>query len=271
MRGQLAAALALLLASQLLAGQSFDPGCPLPFDVIKEEGLSIDEGCDVEGKATLEAHQVQNRAKNAFCAPGPARRVTLATMQRLQKRVDALGIPYGSSNNLPEDRTVLQDLHTTTDGHVIGEGSRVVIVAFVVDAHHSNVKKGESVNCKRPRRENNDIHISLGGGTGVSGCDTITAEISPHYRPTAWDPEYLQGLKHPVRVTGHLFFDASHKPCTPTKKASPERASSWEVHPVYAIDVCKHTTIQGCSPFTSAHWTPLHEAAEAHWTNEEDE
>jgi hypothetical protein len=44
----------------------------------------------------------------------------------------------------------------------------------------------------------------------------------------------------PYRVTGQLFFDASHKVCPcGTSNCSPVRASLWEIHPVYNIEVCK--------------------------------
>jgi hypothetical protein len=44
----------------------------------------------------------------------------------------------------------------------------------------------------------------------------------------------------PYRVTGQLFFDASHKVCPcGTSNCSPVRASLWEIHPVYNVEVCK--------------------------------
>ena len=39
------------------------------------------------------------------------------------------------------------------------------------------------------------------------------------------------------RFTGQLFFDASHRPCV-NGKGSPKRSSLWEIHPVYALDIC---------------------------------
>lgn len=257
--------LSLLLAAPVAFGQPFDPGCPLPFEAIKTPDLAIDEDCPLEGAAQEGPHAEQNRAKNNFCAPPPARRATVYTLKRLQRIVDQLGIPYGSSNSLPEDRSVLRVLHKTSDGNAVGEGTLVALVGFVTDAHHSNVSKGESVNCKRSRRENNDIHVSLAESPGTPPCETVAAEISPHFRPAAWDPEFLQGLARPVRIIGPLFFDASHKPCTPGKKVSPARCSSWEVHPVYQIDICENTTIKACHPSKKGIWTPLHEFAEAHW------
>jgi len=54
-------------------------------------------------------------------------------------------------------------------------------------------------------------------------------------------------------------FDASHVPCAPDKEANPARLSLWEIHPVYAIDVCSETTIAACRIDDESLWTPLNE------------
>jgi hypothetical protein len=45
-------------------------------------------------------------------------------------------------------------------------------------------------------------------------CESLNAEISPHFRPETWLD--IVGLniapKRPLRITGQLFFDASHQP-----------------------------------------------------------
>src|SRR6266850_5768374 len=83
------------------------------------------------------------------------------------------------------------------------------------------------------------------------------AEIIPHFRPHAWTMlATLNGpnvvtlrqnarLDRPLRFTGQLMFDASHLPCSNGQPASeaPARTSSWEVHPVYRIDVCTALTL----------------------------
>ena len=62
---------------------------------------------------------------------------------------------------VPADRSVLKDLHKTTEGDTIGEGSVVQLIGFLIKAKFSNVGKGETVNCELPDREENDIHINL--------------------------------------------------------------------------------------------------------------
>jgi hypothetical protein len=182
--------------------------------------------------------------------------------------------PVPNSNqtveNLPPDRSVLVDLITDAQGRHLGEGTLVRLEGFVFKAQHSNTfvfsGTGESVNCNTKTLAGNDIHIALArtkaGTTNqseASECKTVTAEITPHHRSAIYNRfdsnpvDFLNGQQqqagqdklngHPlplkgarVRVTGQLFFDASHSPCT-NGHGGPPRRSIWEVHPVYAIEV----------------------------------
>jgi hypothetical protein len=38
---------------------------------------------------------------------------------------------------------------------------------------------------------------------------------------------------------------------------APSRVSSWEIHPVYAIDVCKKKSLNSCKADNDSVWTPL--------------
>jgi hypothetical protein len=53
--------------------------------------------------------------------------------------------------------------------------------------------------------------------------------------------------------------DASHLPWANGQPASsaPARVSSWEVHPVYRIDVCAETSLDQCAAANDIVWTPL--------------
>jgi hypothetical protein len=65
-----------------------------------------------------------------------------------------------------------------------------------------------------------------------------------------------------VRLAGQLFFDASHFPCNgdePHPGESLKRASLWEIHPVYSIDVCSTRTRVDCPVGDEAAWVPLDE------------
>jgi hypothetical protein len=131
------------------------------------------------------------------------------------------------------------------------------------------------VNCYQPNNEDNDIHIALGASSDTQECESVSAEISPHYRPTAWsdignfetkkgnlyvpNPTIASRLQAPTyRITGQLFFDASHTPCTcdVTKcGGNPRRATNWEIHPVYKIEVCKAGA--ACVENNDEDWVPF--------------
>jgi hypothetical protein len=122
----------------------------------------------------------------------------------------------------------------------------------VLDARHSNTFpfgfSGESVNCGSDQFADNDIHIALvETADEESENDSLTAEISPHFRPAAWDrfdvnpktSQIANGLPlkgRQVRLTGQLFFDGSHHPCK-VGQCGPARFTVWEIHPIYAIEV----------------------------------
>jgi len=264
-------ALALPAALAAQEGQAFDAGCsPLPFADIAVKH-PIDDNCGIEGKSAADdANHAQNQAKNDFCAKGDPVTVTQDDFVKLQAAVKAAGIPFGSTKTLPADRAVLRDLITGSSGAKLGEGTKVRFVAFVLlaaakqgaqpkgKAHYSDTNTGESVNCGEPGNEPNDIHIPTvqDSEPGADECASVTAEISPHSRPAGWTPKALNGAGVPLRFTGHLLFDGSHKPCA-DGKGNPKRVSSWEIHPVYAVDVCTGATLADCPAGDDSKWQPL--------------
>lgn len=262
----------LLVASSSLRAQvntEFHAGCPLPFDAIAEEHVGVDDYCGIEGETAVDdtGNQQQNRIKNDFCLKGDPVVIAPNTLVRLQKRIDQQGkIKYGSGRSTPVDRTPLQDV-LTVSGEKIGEGSLITMVGYVVDPHYADVSNGEGVNCKESGDEPNDIHFSISSrpvtidysdkkASKAQLCKLVTAEISPHFRPAEWEVDQLDDLGEvQVRLKGQLFFDASHKPCSPGKNVNPARASVWEIHPIYSIDVCKSGG--PCRATVDADWTPL--------------
>ncbi|MGH9749932.1 MAG: hypothetical protein ACRD6R_08420 [Candidatus Polarisedimenticolia bacterium] len=258
------AALLLFASIDAPPAPEFNPGCIFPPGLTEER--PIDRTCGLEGQTASAAHRAQNRAKNNFCAPEPVLPVVFADFANLQDAVRERGIPFGGGG-LPADRRDLHHLIESDNGELIGEGMRVRFTGYILHARYSNTGKGETVNCKKRGAENNDIHLDLARKATAEPCDTITAEISPHRRPDAWTPANLRDIgRRPVRVTGNLFFDASHVPCTEERVSSPARASSWEIHPVYALDVCWHTTTGRCPADDDSVWTPLDE-----WLNLEED
>lgn len=258
----------------------FKLNCSLP--ELTSEALAIDKVCGNKGnsKPATSNSAKQNEIKNRFClpdAPTTPVDVDFDTFDELQKAAQLKHIPFGrksvikngkktSVETLPPDRSLLVDIATDGQGRPLGEGSLVRLEGFIFKAQHSNLGKGESVNCNVPTLAGNDIHIALARtkkGAQTPGesseCETVTAEITPHHRTAIYNrfdtnladflngkpqkkgedklkgkPLPLKGVR--VRLTGQLFFDGSHSPCR-NGKGGPPRRSIWEIHPVFAIEV----------------------------------
>src|SRR5712692_10438955 len=253
---------------------------PLQLRPFTNKPQRIDSLCRNTGCFKSAANDKQNAMKNNFCAPtNKIIPVTLKTFGDLGDAANSeASIPKGEP---PQRRAKLANIITLADGTRLGEGKTVVFVGYVLDARHSNVDSddplnkgnGESVQCNLLGCAYNDIHIDLTEDVNDrTPCHSIVAEIIPHYRPPAWDlfdsPDYAAFLQtHPVKITGQLFYDDSHVACTKDGQAgfNParnnakdfERLALWEIHPIYAIDVCKNTDRSQCSAADTSAWFPF--------------
>jgi uncharacterized protein YgiM (DUF1202 family) len=253
--------------------QGFDPGCTLPFDSIKKKHPIIDDSCSIDGSKQgggklSKGKLAENHLKNNFCLTGTPIDISYEDLSQLQLKTEQENVSEAELNGEQARSEKLGHL-VTVDGHSLGEGTLVRLVIHVISgmADYADTaakqEKGESVNCYRLSEEENDIHIPLGQDTNVDECLSVTAEMSPHFRPVKWTPNSINSVgKHPVRVTGQLFYDSSHKPCKPGKPAAPKRISLWEIHPVYAFEVCTSSTdIDQCKAAPDSDWKPLDEFA----------
>jgi hypothetical protein len=250
-------AFALVATSLVAQSTKFEPKCPWPFN---EDAARrpFDDLCN-EGKTTDPGSIAQNVAKDNFCVVGTPVTIDIPTLKKLQAEVESPSV-LGPKYQPPTDRSKLQNLSTKApDGTGLGEGRLVQMVTFIFEAHYSDVKSGESVNCKLPSNENNDIHMALVGSPGEKDeCQSVTTEITPHFRPAVWTDVALNALKgKPVRITGQLFFDASHHPGSGSNCQPPKRQSSWEIHPLYKLEVCVKTTLEECKANDNAAWVSL--------------
>jgi hypothetical protein len=269
MRKSLLAAALCLLALPLFA-QKFKMDCKPPFPSGVELSLGANDTCGIFGDAADAPdgpHALQNAAKNNLCVDGDPVLVTFATFHKLQAAIEKAGLTNFTATKLPKDRSVFENMVKTTNGETVGEKTLVSVVAYV-----KKVKPGgkESVNCKVTRgRDLLDYHIVLVNSPNDDECESITAEAIPHFRPTAWDAAKINAPDVPMRFTGQMFIDASHKPCEngKGKPGNPARFTSWEIHPVYAIDVCKFATKTKCKVDDESVWIPLDQWEES----EEDE
>jgi hypothetical protein len=183
----------------------------------------------------------------------------------MQKEATDAGVPIGQRDTPVPDRKVLENIHTLPSGKKIGERSQVRLVVFIngakaTGAKHSDGTAGEGVNCKQAGPDLNDIHIDIGPKQTTKACAGVVAEMIPHYRPVSWTPANLQKLgATPVRMTGQLFLDSRHNlsTCAHPSPGDPPRISLWEIHPVYALDVCKATNISKCVVSNDSVWVPF--------------
>jgi hypothetical protein len=209
----------------------FDPGCKMPF--VSNPSSDIDNACSIEGVGATDAKIAESKAKNDFCVS--TANVTPITYQNFIDLQKNTRFPRSSA-----DRTPLASI-INVDGTPVGEGTYVEYTGFLLHAQYSNKSKGEAVNCDIPGESTNDIHIQMvDDPNDDDACDSVTAQMSPHFRPESWTPDKLNSIQgHMLRLSGPLFYDGSHSPCHDNKRPNPQRISVWEIHPLYAVDVCK--------------------------------
>jgi hypothetical protein len=209
--------------------------------------------CRFEGCFSNDDKKFEDLAKNSLCldASSPTDLGDFTAFRELQARNDS---------KKTGDRSQLRKISP------LGEGDVVRLAAYIKGAHISDCPPGEAVNCNTTAFASNDIHIPLVQNPDDDECLSVTAEMSPHFRPAAWsDIDMKTPVGRLVRITGPLFFDSSHTPCTVddqnniTATSSPARLSLWEIHPVYAIEVCDTASGTDCKVADAADWTPYDE------------
>jgi hypothetical protein len=249
-----------LLNSAAAHAEIFPMQCSLP-PASSGPVRTVDQQCGLSGAGDTDAHLAQNAAKNNFCAQGAPVDLSREDFERLQRAVEQAGIQFGERDNLPNDRSLLRQLLTLQSGTRVGEGSLVRHVGYISHPRYSNVRNGESVNCNLTGQRNNDIHFDLVQDKGDAACGSVTSEITPHHRSRMYEVDVLRLSRlseRPLRVTGQLFFDASHLPCKDGRpQENLKRISLWEIHPVYRIDVCNKTVLEDCSVVEERVWKPL--------------
>lgn len=241
-------AMALVLCTYAHGQGPFPMTCH-PFKAIESQH-PIDSSCGLTGKGQG-GSALQNQTKNNFCAGTSYQAITQQDLLTKQGQVAALpGYLQWTPEDMPSSRS---------DFVTLGEGTPVQFVGYILENHYADLTSGESVNCDvKDDEASNDIHIALVPSPGTTDeCQSNSAEMVPHYRPASWTTTNLDKIGHTtlVRVSGQLMYDADHKICgeqgfSPTD--NPHRLSGWEIHPVYALDVCVSQANGTCSQ-----WQPL--------------
>lgn len=220
----------------------------------------------------------QDVVKNNFAAPLPAKDITVADLAALQQDISRhQGFPFGRDQE-PKTRDTFHQMKGKFQ-----EGQAVRLTAYILRGKTSDTTTGESVNCNigfEPKSKTvvaeqdapkfNDIHIALvGTKTETAECQSVTAEISPHFRPASWTEDLFKTTAKGklVRLTGQLMYDASHTVCKngTAGNGQPSRQSGWEVHPVYQVEICTQDDGQGhCTGtfVTADHFKPARAASQ---------
>jgi hypothetical protein len=264
-----AVVIAVLLAAAAQAQTSrfhLTAGCTLPFASIaptSDAFASCDNsGRSIGGPLPALTKRLESQAKNNFCADtSEVVPMHFEDFSRLEANTDRTQLDLKSSRS---DLAVVPGV--VVHGHEVGEGTVVQFVAMMRAAHISDCRKpapgksgGEAVNCNQLGMDKNDIHIvlmPLDATEHTSECDSVTAEMIPHFRPAAWnDLDLRTPTENPVRLTGPLFYDNSHTACV-DGKGSPARRTVWEIHPAYGLEVCQKTTEAECKVDSTTAWVP---------------
>jgi hypothetical protein len=243
-------AASLGIAASISTAAAFQGGktpCSLPFENIATRPDPA-ASCRFEGCFSNDGKKFEDLAKNNFCQSfsSPTDLDNFDVFRTLQARND----PKNAG-----------DRHQLRAIKPLGEGSIVRLATFIKEAHVSDCEGGESVNCDKPGFVNNDIHIPLVQNPADDECFSVTAEMSPHFRPEAWSQiDAKTPVNRLVRITGPLFYDSSHTPCKfdagkrITVRNKPNRLSLWEIHPVYAIEVCNTKAGTDCRVGDKTNW-----------------
>ena len=258
--------LTLAIFPAVALAQGFAPGCPLPFAAIARTH-PVDADCGMEGNLTAKEgapRRLQNAAQNNFCVSGEPAAITRADFIALHQAILAKDILWGCASCLPKDRSLLLDMLPSKDGASLGEGRMVRLSGYLLEARADDAGPKQSANCAAATPDDRDMILTLGTERDASLCAGVTAWVSPHFRPDAWDAlagsHGIASLRgHPIRVTGPLLFDAGHGLCfrNAATRGNPPRVSTWEIHPVYNIEVCSETALERCPAGQDGLWQPL--------------
>jgi len=197
-----------------------------------------------------------NEVKHHVPPAGTPVMLTFADIATLQRQADARVRSGADAKVSAKDRAKLQEL--AIHGGRIGEGDLVSIVGFVVG--RPKVNPGESANCYLQGASNNDFEFTVAPAADATPYDGIACEMIPQDRPKAWTIGRLRTLSaahRQVLVVGQLMFDSRHLPNpTPGTNHESPRVSTWEVHPVTKLLVCRQPA-GGCDPTREDQWQPI--------------
>lgn len=186
-------------------------------------------------------------------------------------------LPSPPRSQLATNRKSLAQVAELPGRADVGEGTVVRTVGIISKAHVVGCSEpvpgeraGSSVTCDfmgGPKVSEIQVNLSqVSAPRDAPDCDTIVAKLVTHYRPIWWDDIDIKTPDGPVRITGQLFYDDSVESCqrsasgmvSATGMQSP-RSTRWEIHPIYAIDVCVASAAVECDASNGTLWVPYHQ------------
>ena len=215
-------------ANRTFVGSIVDAAVPVPSGVTEPcpDGIEDIDHCPATGCGDLGDAEL-NKAKNSETMSGSPVDMSIASIKALSQP---------NKFDTGQDRTNLKP----------NEGKAVRVMGFLLVV---KAEGGESCNCGLTRRAQTDVHLALGEDAEDLEEDSITAEITPRVRQhqnhdPKWQFKNVNDIEGEfVRVTGPLMLDTKHIPQAhrlPGERPNKglKRATNWEVHPIFKLEVC---------------------------------
>lgn len=198
-------------------------------------------------KPTPDVRTFTGPGSGASCGPAGDSRGDLST-NRLKNRVDVPAsyrpVTFRAIADLeyPATRSPRRDRWPAESVAVIRqfEGVAVTVVGYLVAIKPQGA---EAVNCDMTASREVDWHMAIVEREGQGEEESIVVETTPRIRVRhpRWTPARLDpwlDSPNPVRVSGWLMFDPSHRAHLKGSNAERHfRATLWEVHPITKLEV----------------------------------
>lgn len=273
MRSVVIATVLLTLAGQSEPRFALRAGCVLPYAAYAPARDAL-YFCDNAGRRAGTpppplADRLRLDAQNNLCAPASAPvPITLKEFGLL---------PSPPRSQLVSSRKSLAQVAALPGRADAGEGIVARTVGIISKAHIVGCQEpapgqaaGEAVTCHfmgGPKVSEIQLNLSpVSAPRDAPDCDTVVAKLVTHYRPIWWDDIDIKTPEVPVRITGQLLYDDTVEGCqraasatAPAAGTRAPRLTRWEVHPVYAIDVCIASAAADCDPSVGKLWVPYHQ------------
>jgi len=273
MRTAVIATLVLAVGAQSEPRFALRAGCMLPYGAYAPTRDAL-YFCDNAGRRggmppPPLADRLRLDAQNNLCAPASA------PVPMALKEFGLLPSPPASQ--LATSRKSLAKATILPGRADVGEGTVIRVAGIISKAHLVGCSEpapgeaaGEAVTCHfmgGPKVSEIQLNLSpMSAASAAPDCETVVAKLVTHYRPIWWDDLDIKTPEAPVRITGQLFYDDTAASCprqasgtVPAGGMRAPRATSWEVHPVYAIDVCIASAATDCDPANGRLWVPYHQ------------